>query len=103
MNAAVIFLERFGNLQRRSPLCWMQSSSLLPGGIRSRLPAFQRIVAVMATGIAVRGIAPLLKDKWSDPAVVVVAPDLSFAIPVIGGTTVPTRWRNISGAWAIPS
>lgn len=50
--------------------------------------AFQRadrIIAVMATGIVVRKIAPLLKDKWQDPAVVVVSPDMRFAIPVSGG------------------
>lgn len=45
----------------------------------------ERIVAVMSTGIAVRAIAPLLSDKWSDPAVVVVTPDLAFAIPLAGG------------------
>jgi cobalt-precorrin 5A hydrolase len=45
----------------------------------------RRIVALMATGIVVRAIAPLLHDKWIDPAVVVVSPDLSYAIPLIGG------------------
>jgi cobalt-precorrin 5A hydrolase len=45
----------------------------------------ERIVALMATGIVIRSIAPLLEDKWVDPAVVVVSPDLSYAIPLIGG------------------
>ncbi|WAC03988.1 MAG: cobalt-precorrin 5A hydrolase [Methanoregula sp.] len=45
----------------------------------------QRIVALMAAGIVVRSIAPLLEDKWVDPAVVVVSPDLSYSIPLIGG------------------
>lgn len=44
-----------------------------------------RIIAVMATGIVVRKIAPLLNDKWQDPAVVVVSPDMRYAIPVSGG------------------
>jgi cobalt-precorrin 5A hydrolase len=39
----------------------------------------------MSAGIAVRMIAPLLKDKWVDPAVVVVGPGLDFAVPVAGG------------------
>ncbi|HJJ53366.1 MAG TPA: cobalt-precorrin 5A hydrolase [Methanocorpusculum sp.] len=43
------------------------------------------IVGVMSAGIAVRGCAPLLTDKWHDPAVVVVTPDLKYAIPVLGG------------------
>lgn len=46
---------------------------------------YRRIVAVMSAGIAVRDIAPLLSDKWIDPAVVVVGSDMRFAIPVIGG------------------
>lgn len=43
------------------------------------------IVAVFATGIVVRDIAPLVNDKWSDPAVVVVDSNLNFAIPLLGG------------------
>jgi cobalt-precorrin 5A hydrolase len=46
---------------------------------------YERIVALMATGIVVRQIAPLLRDKWNDPAVVVVTPDLQYAIPLTGG------------------
>jgi len=48
-------------------------------------PHTRRIVAIMSMGIVVRSIAPLLKDKWNDPAVVVVSPDLAYAIPLIGG------------------
>ncbi|PWR70506.1 cobalt-precorrin 5A hydrolase [Methanospirillum lacunae] len=44
-----------------------------------------RIVALMATGIVVRKIAPLLTDKWRDPAIVVISPDLKYAIPISGG------------------
>lgn len=33
----------------------------------------------------VRDIAPLLENKWSDPAVVVVDSNLNFAIPLLGG------------------
>ena len=44
-----------------------------------------RIIAIMAAGIVVRKIAPLLEDKWQDPAVVVVSPDMRYAIPVSGG------------------
>jgi cobalt-precorrin 5A hydrolase len=48
-------------------------------------PHTKRIIAIMSMGIVVRSIAPLLKDKWNDPAVVVVSPDLAYAIPLIGG------------------
>ena len=43
------------------------------------------IIAIMAAGIAVRNIAPLVCDKWKDPAVVVVDSGLTFAIPILGG------------------
>ncbi|HEY3419568.1 MAG TPA: cobalt-precorrin 5A hydrolase [Methanomassiliicoccales archaeon] len=45
----------------------------------------KHIVAVMAMGIVVRKIAPLLRDKWTDPAVVVVPSGLRYAIPLVGG------------------
>ena len=48
-------------------------------------PKTERIVALMSMGIVVRGIAPLLSDKWTDPAVVVVTPDFAYAIPLVGG------------------
>jgi cobalt-precorrin 5A hydrolase len=46
---------------------------------------YDSIIAIMAAGIAVRNIAPLICDKWNDPAVVVVDSGLNFAIPVLGG------------------
>jgi len=48
-------------------------------------PTTRRIVAVMSMGIVVRMVAPLIRDKWNDPAVVVVSPDFTYAIPVLGG------------------
>ena len=39
----------------------------------------------MSMGIVVRRIAPLIHDKWNDPAVVVVSPDITYAVPVLGG------------------
>jgi cobalt-precorrin 5A hydrolase len=56
-----------------------------PGIFCEIFPHTKRIVAIMSMGIVVRGIAPLLGDKWNDPAVVVVSPDLAYAIPLIGG------------------
>ncbi len=46
---------------------------------------FDAIIAIMAAGIAVRSIAPLVRNKWDDPSVVVVDSGLNFAIPVLGG------------------
>ena len=43
------------------------------------------IVAIMATGIVVRALAPLLNSKHAEPPVVSLSPDGGFAIPVLGG------------------
>jgi cobalt-precorrin 5A hydrolase len=43
------------------------------------------VVAVMATGIVVRTVAPLLKSKLSDPAVVCVDTSGRFAISLLSG------------------
>jgi cobalt-precorrin 5A hydrolase len=43
------------------------------------------IVALMPTGIIIRGIAPLLKDKWTDTPVVAIDKTMTYAIPLIGG------------------
>jgi len=51
----------------------------------SAFSSYTGIVAVMSAGIVVRSIAPLLRDKWTDPAVVVVSPDLAWVVPVAGG------------------
>ena len=42
-------------------------------------------VGLMASGIAMRKTAPLLDDKWDDPAIVVIDEQLTWAIPITGG------------------
>lgn len=61
------------------------------------------IVAVFATGIVVREIAPLLDNKWSDPSVVVVDSNLNYAIPLLGGHHGANEIaRQISELGAVP-
>ncbi|MDD2340236.1 MAG: cobalamin biosynthesis protein CbiG [Methanosarcina sp.] len=55
------------------------------GIFKKAFKSYGVIIAVFATGIVVRDIAPLLDNKWSDPAVVVVDSNLNFAIPLLGG------------------
>ncbi|NLX49250.1 MAG: cobalt-precorrin 5A hydrolase [Methanospirillum sp.] len=57
----------------------------VPGVFGEYFYRCEAIVAVMSAGIAVRCIAPHLRDKWIDPPLVVVSPDLRFAVPVLGG------------------
>jgi cobalt-precorrin 5A hydrolase/precorrin-3B C17-methyltransferase len=47
-------------------------------------PRAEALVVVAACGLVVRRIAPLLKGKTLDPAVVVVDPEGRFAIPLLG-------------------
>ena len=82
----VIALERFLPGARR--IADALGADVLPYGpdaFRAAFAGYSRIVALMSAGIAVRGIAPLLTEKWRDPAVVVVGPDLRYAVPVVGG------------------
>lgn len=46
---------------------------------------FQAIIFISSTGIAVRAIAPYLKDKATDPAVIVIDTTGSFVISLVSG------------------
>jgi cobalt-precorrin 5A hydrolase len=64
---------------------------------------YDSVIAIMAVGIAVRKIAPLVHDKWIDPAVVVVDSDLNFAVPLLGGHHGANELaRRLGGLGAVP-
>ncbi len=44
-----------------------------------------RLILICATGIAVRSLAPVLEDKYKDPAVLVMDESGKFIIPLISG------------------
>ncbi|MCJ8313328.1 MAG: cobalamin biosynthesis protein [Pseudomonadales bacterium] len=44
-----------------------------------------RLILICATGIAVRTLAPVLKDKYQDPAVLVLDEQGEFVIPLLSG------------------
>jgi cobalt-precorrin 5A hydrolase len=82
----VIALSRFlGQAERIAAFLGADVQEYTPVLFSEIFPHTRRIVAVMSMGIVVRQIAPLIRDKWNDPAVVVVSPDLLYAIPVLGG------------------
>ena len=53
--------------------------------LAERWPGLDAVVFIGALGICVRSIAPLVKDKYSDPAVVCVDSCGKYAIPVVSG------------------
>lgn len=86
MNCAVVTLPRFAEGALRIAEFLHAEMYLYHADIfREIYETADCIVALMSSGIAVRGCAPLLTDKWHDAALVVVTPDLSYAIPVLGG------------------
>src|SRR5271166_5249703 len=51
----------------------------------SRCASYRQWVLVMATGIAVRYLEGFIKDKRSDPGVVVIDEGCRFAVSLLGG------------------
>jgi cobalt-precorrin 5A hydrolase len=47
--------------------------------------SYDSLIFIMAVGIVVRLIAPLLESKWRDPGVVVVDEGGNFAVSLVGG------------------
>jgi cobalt-precorrin 5A hydrolase/precorrin-3B C17-methyltransferase len=53
--------------------------------LRQLFSSGEPIVAICASGIVIRSLAPLLADKRGEPPVVAVAEDGSVAVPLLGG------------------
>jgi cobalt-precorrin 5A hydrolase len=85
-DTVVIALPRFlGEAEMVANFLGAEVLEYTPTVFSKVFPNTRRIIAIMSMGIVVRRIAPLTKNKWDDPAIVVVSPDLIYAIPVIGG------------------
>jgi cobalt-precorrin 5A hydrolase len=62
------------------------------------------LIGLMASGIAMRKTAPLLDDKWDDPAIVIVDEALTWAIPITGGHHGANQVaHNLSKLGAVPA
>ncbi|MDO7786355.1 cobalt-precorrin 5A hydrolase [Desulforamulus aquiferis] len=55
------------------------------GAVREAFKKYRQLVFIMATGIVVRTLAPLLESKYTDPGVVVLDERGSFAISLLSG------------------
>jgi len=101
LSIAVIALERFFEIgERISQALGAELIAYHDDVFASAHSKYDVLVAVMSSGIAVRKIAPLLTDKWHDPALIVITPDMKYAIPVLGGhhgaNEVAERLRELS-------
>lgn len=56
-----------------------------PGTLNVLWGKCQSLIFIMAAGIVVRSIAPMLKDKKTDPAVVVLDEEGKFAVSLVSG------------------
>lgn len=114
MRVAIVAITKKGKnaalkIKKNLPGCRIY---LLPakGGLRDlakRLfSEFDGIVFCMAVGIVVRIIAPYIKDKYSDPAIIVVDEARRFAISLLSGheggaNSLAIRVANILGAESV--
>jgi cobalt-precorrin 5A hydrolase/precorrin-3B C17-methyltransferase len=72
--------------------------------LRDLFAARRPIVALCASGIVIRVLAPLIAEKRSEPPVVVVAEDGSVVVPLLGGHRGANRLaRSIAEALACPA
>lgn len=90
---AVIYLTPTGKgLAERLTAGWNgESVQVLAAGssLSEQVPLlwkeYDNLIFIMAVGIVVRLIAPLIKSKWDDPGVVVVDEGGHFAVSLLGG------------------
>ncbi len=74
--------------------------------LKENWPQLENVVFIGAMGICVRAIAPLLKSKYDDPAVVCIPSGGQFVIPVVSGhiggaNDLARRIAGIIGAQAV--
>lgn len=53
--------------------------------VRQRFLADHRLILICAAGIAVRTLAPALRDKYQDPAVLILDEHGRFVVPILSG------------------
>ncbi len=111
-NIAIIGLTH-GGLELASRLAHLLQADLLdprPQGLAATLaqawPQYDGLVLIMAAGIAVRAISPLLRDKHTDPGVVVMDEAGHFAVSLLsghlgGGNALALRCAALSNGQAV--
>lgn len=91
MNICVLSITIEGKLLAKTISSSLVNCSVFDGKVKMAdafkhvWDKFDGIIAIMATGIVVRSIAPLLQDKTKDPCVVVLDQKGRYAISLISG------------------
>ena len=109
---AIIALTRGGKQLARRLATLLPGSEVISnqGGIYHTLTrtwqSYESLICIMATGIVVRGIAPLLRDKTVDPAVVVCDEQGRFAVSLLsghlgGGNALARKIADLLGGQAV--
>ncbi len=112
MKTSILYLTEGGGMLASRIEASLKGSSIfncrgkLQEVVRSTWDTSDAIIFIMATGIVVRSIASLLKDKYSDPAVVVCDERGRFAISLLSGhaggaNSLATRISEITGGRAV--
>ncbi len=69
----------------RNELELIAAGPSLSSQVRSLWEEYESLIFIMAVGIVVRLIGPLLESKWEDPGVVVVDEGAKFSVSLVGG------------------
>jgi cobalt-precorrin 5A hydrolase/precorrin-3B C17-methyltransferase len=64
---------------------WPQGEERPDAWLAEQWPRVSGLVAIGACGLVTRLVAPLLADKRTDPAVVVLDPEARWVVPLVGG------------------
>ncbi len=87
-NKAIVYLTQRGKTVAEKIIQYFPDSKLYKFNrtdISQIWNSHRFIIFIMATGIAVRSIAPFIKDKKNDPAVLSIDEEGKYIIPIIGG------------------
>ena len=78
-------LQRLEQSGRLAAIRWPASGLPATAWLDQEWPRATAVLAVGACGLVTRLIAPRLRDKLQDPAVLVLDPDGRFVVPLLGG------------------
>lgn len=101
--AALPLLRQLEQAREGLLIRWPHGEDSPEAWLAEQWPRVSGLVAIGACGLVTRLVAPLLTDKRTDPAVVVIDPLARWVVPLVGGhqgggKPWPTSWRPFSAA-----